>query len=173
MNKKLLMIGQWFGMLISIPVIGLILFIVPMLWKIPIHNMQIVAFQRNFAKVSHPEGTTYIAAFKDFGNFGNSNHCDYFVGEFRSSDLPRNVVVSYYQKLRILSPNASEGVWSGEPHATTAVDAYFLDDEVFHYWPWSDWVDGHASRLPENTKNVYLAFASEDGYSPTGDFRCH
>ncbi|MEK7218291.1 MAG: hypothetical protein AAB728_02395 [Patescibacteria group bacterium] len=173
MNERFLMSVWWLAIAVCVPMTGLILFMSPVLWKIPIHNMKLSAYQRHFASIVHPKGTTLVAGVRDFGGFGNSNHCDYFVGEFRSSDLPRETVVRHYQGLFIPPPDELLGVWDGAPPQRTGIEVYFLDDEIFQHWPWSDWLNSTASRLPEDRQNVYLAFALQDGYPPIGDFRCH
>ena len=73
MERRVLFLCKFFGVVLSVLVIGLTLFMIPVLWKIPIHNIKLSAFQRNFANISHPKGTTFIAELKDFGLFGNSD----------------------------------------------------------------------------------------------------
>jgi len=173
MNKKLVIVGKFFAIIICIPIVGLVIFMSPWLWKIPIHNMRLLLFERSFNAIEHIEGSRKIASHKEFGNFGNSNHCDYFVGEFRVSDLPREVIASHYQNLHIPPPDDSLDVWSGSPPKETDIEVYFLDEAVFQHWPWSDWLIKYSKRLADNLENTYLVFAMEDGYTPSGDFRCH
>lgn len=167
------MIGKFFAVVFCVSVIGFFLFMSPWLWKIPLHNMKLWSFQKSFERIEHMEGSRKIVSHRELNNFGNSNHCDYFVGEFRVSDRPREAIIRHYQGLYIPSPDDSIGVWSGDLPTITAIEVYFLDDDVFRWWPWSEWLGKYASQLPEDRESAYLVFAMEDGYPPIGDFRCH
>lgn len=165
MKKQLLIIG--------IPIIGWTLLMSPWLWKMPVHNMKLYAFQQNFDRLSHPQHSRLVAEIREFGNFGNSNHCDYFVGEFRESTESREAIVDHYSNQHTSPPDESQGVWSGPPPTKTDVEVYFLNDDVFEHWPWSDWLRKFVSQLPKDRENIYLVFALESGYPPVGDLRCH
>lgn len=173
MKGRLLFLCRFFGVILCTLAAGLALFMSPWLWRIPVHHMRLGAFQRNFENVEHPDESHFIAAHKEFGNFGNSNHCDYFVGEFRTSDLSREEIIRHYQGQHIPPPDTSLGVWDGDPPVETEVEAYFLDEDVFRWWPWSEWLEEYLPRLPEDRRKTYLVFAMEDGYPPIGDIRCH
>src|SRR3989338_8480613 len=83
-----------------------VLFIVVVTWKIPLHNYQLYVLQRHFRDTVlplNPTQSTRIAELAEFGNFGQSNHCDYIVGEFRKSAFSREEVQKAYAGVGILS----------------------------------------------------------------------
>lgn len=172
-KERLLLMTKFLVILLCILMAGLLLFMTPVLWKMPIHNMKLNVFENNFAKISHPRETELVAKMKDFGLFGNSNHCDYIVGEYRTSNLQRETIINHYKGLHIPPPDDSLGVWDGPPPKKTDIEIYFTDDRIFEHWPWSEWMEEHLNRLTGNRENTYLVLASEDGYPPIGDFRCH
>lgn len=147
-------------------------FLVALTWRVPVHNANLRAFERSFESVLHPTQSTLHARHAEFGNFGNSNHCDYFVGEFRSSPLQRSEIARHYAGKTIRSPDITQHAWDGEPPAESEIEVYFTDDDVFEWYPWSEWL-GKVKQRPETGEAMYLAFALEDGYPPRGDFRCH
>lgn len=141
-------------------------------WRIPLHNVNLRAFQRSFAALSHPSESQLVMELSEFGNFGESNHCDYVVGEFRSTSLPRGKIEQYYESTSIPSPDRTQHAWDGEPPAWNEVEVAFEDDGIFQWYPWSEWWSRvERSSLP--SEKTYLIFASADGYPPRGDYRCH
>ncbi|MEK7137275.1 MAG: hypothetical protein AAB853_03245, partial [Patescibacteria group bacterium] len=46
-----------------------------------LNTLSLRTFERNFAVIEHPALTTSLAMFSKIGQLGgNSNHCDYFIG---------------------------------------------------------------------------------------------
>lgn len=143
--------------------LSLIIFLVIMwIGKIPIHNYNLHVFERNWEAVLHPKESKELLKIVEFGNFGNSNHCDYMVGEFRSTNTSKEEILKSYNGLAIASFDKK----------IVPIEVYFIDGDIFGWWPWSEWLN-RLSKLPSEAENKYLAFASVDGYSPEGDFRCH
>ena len=137
-------------------------------WSIPSHQLNTYLFQRQFRDAMrplHPAQSMLIAEAVEFGNFGNSNHCDYFAGEFRSSSLAREEVKNAYRN----APNLS---FDGSNYLP--VDVYFLDEgDLFDRWPWSGWLEkyfGHRGSV--SAEGRYVVFAMSSMHSHAGDFRC-
>ena len=113
----------------------------------------------------HPAQSELRAEMAEFGNFGNSNHCDYFVGEFRSISLSKEEVLQRYAAVATSS-------FVGNRWIEVGVD--FVDDDIFTHYPWSEWLEKY---LPNDKRitnqNTYLIFSEDEGNSPDGDIRCH
>lgn len=147
---------------------AIVLFTVAITWKMPLHNYQLWKMQRNFRSTMqsiHPVQSELRAEMADFGNFGNSNHCDYMVGEFRSSHLSK-------EKLRRAYAAVATSSFIGNRLVET--DIYFTDEDIFTHYPWSEWLEKY---IPDNrgaaNENTYLIFSEDDGNPPDGDIRCN
>lgn len=62
------------------------------------HDRQLRALRRDFARLRHPPGTRLIGSKAVVGLLsGNGNHCDYFVGDLRTSaGLTRDALRHWY-----------------------------------------------------------------------------
>lgn len=144
-------------------------FIVAVTWKIPFHNYQLWNMQRNFRSSMqsvHPAGSRLLAEMAEFGNFGESNHCDYLVGEFRSSPLSKEEVLKNYAAV-------ATSTFIGERSAEIGV--YFIDGEFFKKdYLWSEWIEKY---LPNNhgitNENIYVIYSEDAMNPPDGDIRCN
>lgn len=153
----------------GVPVFCLIVwYIVAVTWRMPIHNYQLKALQRYFRSAVlslHPIQSEFRAEMAEFGNFGNSNHCDYLAGEFRSSSLPREIIMQAYTGATILS---------FDKISRLPVEVYFTDEDAFTHPPWEEWLSKY---LPYQSsvanKDTFLVFAASDLHPPNGDIRCH
>lgn len=150
-----------------------IAFIAALTWKIPIHNANASTFHKNFSAVMHPKKSRILTPMADFANFGNSNHCDYFIGEFRVSSLSRTELILQYEEQTIAPPNGQNGIRNGDPHRESSIEILFTDSETFRHWPWSEWLDSVQHFSPEPEETIYLVYALASGYPPGGDYRCH
>ena len=114
----------------------------------------------------HPAQSALITEAVEFGNFGNSNHCDYFAGEFRSSALPKGKIIDAYRSAPFLSFDGSNRL---------PIEVYFLDEkDTFHWWPWSEWLEKYLPSRPAIPgEHTYLVSAISAMHPPEGDIRCH
>ena len=150
----------------------ILLYVIAVTWGIPIHNYRLWVLQKNFRSTVqplHPAQSQLRAEMAEFGNFGNSNHCDYMVGEFRSSSLSKEAVMRAYAGAIV--PSFS----SHDKNSPLPVEVYFTDEDIFHNdYTWSEWLSKYLSRKPATSdKNTYLVFTSSDMHPPDGDIRCH
>lgn len=150
-----------------------IAFVLALTWRVPRHNANVRTFQKNFSTVIHPKESRVLTPLTDVGNFGNSNHCDYFVGEFRVSPLSKEELVQHYVMQLIAPPDTQNGVWAGDPPSESKIEVSFTDSERFRWWPWSEWLHAAEPFVPEQGETAYLVYALESGYAPRGDYRCH
>jgi hypothetical protein len=138
-------------------------------WKMPFHNYQLWKLQKSFRSImqsTHPAPSKLRGEVAEFGNFGNSNHCDYLAGEFRSSTLSKEQLTQAYAGMTILS---------FDKISRLPVEVYFTDEGFFKDdYLWSRW---RSKYLPDQQdvsgENTYLVFASSDMHPPDGDIRCH
>jgi len=148
---------------------AIILFVAGITLKMPLHNYRLWVLQRNFnstMKSAHPVPSELRVEVAEFGNLGNSNHCDYLVGEFRSSTLSKEQLKQAYAGITTLS---------FDKISPLPVEVYFTDEDIFEEdYLWSGWLSKY---LPDqhnsSGENTYLIFTSSDMHSPAGDIRCH
>lgn len=163
------------GMLLS-PLVIIILSVLLFVLLIPVNmllnNADLRSFERNFAAIEHPLSTESIATSSHVGNLGcASNHCDYFVGNLRATNLPRDTLLTHYEELTISPPDS----YFKEP---TEVQLWFFDEEVLECTPE---VDALFNRPAEwgvdfsehKGKTLYIAYAEAAGAPPGADIRCH
>ena len=155
-----------FGLAIFIVII---IFLVLLIWKIPIHNFNLWRLNKNFESLSgfHPLSSKQLFKFTDFGNFGESGgQCGYIIGEFRTSQLSKEEIMFYYQDLAIDSFEQGEII---------PVEVLFLDDGNFANYPWSKWASYLYQKIqsPIQPSLIYLVIASSYNYLADGDIRCY
>jgi hypothetical protein len=70
------------------------------------HDFYLWQLSRSLAAADHPSQTRHIAFAKDIGLLvGNSNHCDYFVGELRSyEEQSKKEIEAFYKDAFIWNP---------------------------------------------------------------------
>lgn len=144
----------------SVLLLIILLFVLYLTYRIPLNNYHLMIFKDDFNKFVdqlHPQQSAYIAEVTETGNLGGaSNHCDFLVGEFRSSPLSKEMLKNNYFR-----DSLSSGV-------------YFIDDDIFTESPWSEWKEKYLKDYkPKDNENTYLVWISNDGNSPDGDIRCH
>ena len=146
----------------------IIWFVLAITWKMPIHDYQLRVLQKHFRSTMqtvHPAQSELRAEMAEFGNFGNSNHCDYFVGEFRSSPLSKEELLQGY---------ASVATSSFVGNRLIEIGVYFIDADIFTHYPWSEWLEKYLPNDKHITnQNTYLIFSEDEGNPPDGDIRCH
>jgi len=136
------------------------------------NNGNLRHFAEGFAALPHAPHSSILSEYRFVGGTGNSNHCDFLVGQLRASSLPETQIADFYETLDVTPPNTTMGTWGGSPPRKTPVSVAFLHDEVLTVYPFSDLLERDAPPLP-TTENVYVVYAFEDGYPPGADPRCH
>ena len=134
-----------------------------------LHNLMLWGLERNFQVVAsyHPRESILIEKKTYLG--GPSEHgslvCDFFVGELRSSWLPKEKVRQAYDGGSIKSFNNFGRI---------PLKVLFFDEGRWTMnSPLGDWWDewyGHLSIATAQTS--YFVFASQEGYPYLGDYRC-
>lgn len=168
--KRISHIAMKIFVVLGIAVFCLIIwFIAVTTWKMPLHNYQLWILQKHFRltmRPIHPPQSELRTEVAEFGNLGNSNHCDYLVGEFRSSVLSKEELKRVYAETAILS---------FDKVSRLLVEVYFTDEDVFERdYLWSGWLSKYLPNQPYAPEgNTYLVFASSDLNPPDGDIRCH
>ena len=147
---------------------AIILFVAGITLKMPIHNYQLWNMQRKFRsgmQSVHPAQSKLLAEMAEFGNFGESNHCDYMVGEFRSSPLSKEELLKNYAAV-------ITSTFVGDRLIETGVD--FIDEKGFTYDPLSAWLEKYLPHRHYSTnENMYLIYFEDAMNPPDGDIRCH
>ncbi len=157
------------GLIVFILILG---FLILITWKIPIHNFNLWRLSKNFELVSvlHPLSSKKLLKFSDFGNFGESGgQCGYIVGEFRVSQLNKEEIINHFNDKNLT-------ILSFKENKTIPIEIYFLDDDIFRYYPWSKWLlylyqkKGLSS---QSSSIVYLAIVQSYNHLADGDIRCY
>lgn len=158
------------GMVIGIIIACCILVLAILLtYKMPWNEYQLRILQKKFRSVVNTNAATrsnLLAEFAEVDHWGNSNLCDYYVGQFRSSPLPRETLERAYFNLAIPS-------FSQDENNPLKLEIYFINDNFFEYYPWSDLLKQYLPNYSLANQNIYLVWTSSDSHSPDGDIRCH
>ena len=146
------------------------LFISFALVSAPFNTYKLAIIRRNFNEMNNKNiaQSRLIKNKSEVAHWGNSNMCDYYVGQFRVSNLSKEEIEKAYEGLRIKS-------FRGDKNTPLELDLLFTDDEWFreNAYYWSPWWQENSRRFdirPE--ENAYLVYVISDGHSHIGDFRC-
>ncbi len=132
------------------------------------YDLRMYSAVRQFEAMPLPPKTISSETHSLFGLiFGNSNHCDYFVGNLLRSELSLEQLQKHYSAYSIISPLQSE-----KP-----------DKPAIEAWRENSWlvpVPDYLSRavnwklpaLGASKGQLYLLSVSDGGYPPD-DLRCH
>lgn len=137
-----------------------------------LNNADLEAFKHSFAALEHPASTESLAMSSRTGNLGcASNHCDYFVGNLRSTRLPRDALIAHYEDVTIPPPDTS----FKEP---AEIQLWFFDDEIPECTPEVDALFNRPAAWGVDLstyegKTLYIAYAEAMGAPPGADIRCH
>ncbi|MFY9462838.1 MAG: hypothetical protein WAP52_01490 [Candidatus Sungiibacteriota bacterium] len=136
----------------------------------PLHDLRLWILEINFraADSYHPPESTLLQKKTYLG--GPSTHgsgvCDFFVGELRSSPLPKEKIWQAYSGGSIRSFNGLKYI---------PLQILFFDEERWTMdsplgdW-WDEWYYGNLPAAIAQT--AYFVFASQKGYHYLGDLRC-
>jgi hypothetical protein len=143
------------GMIIVGGVVSIVLFLV---WKIPFNNYKLGIFQKSFdqsiAKF-HPIESKLLAKAAEVGNWADGTYCEFFVGQFRSSPLPREELEKIY------------------PSDFFTTGVYFIDDNEAFGSSWFEWKEKYLKNYKaKDNENIYLVWKADYDDSPDGDIRC-
>lgn len=158
------------GMVIGVIVVCCTLALIILLtYKIPWNEYQLRILQKNFRSIVNANSaaqSNLLVEFAEVDHWGNSNLCDYYVGQFRFSPLPIEALKKAYSSFAIPS-------FPQDENNPLKLEVYSIDDNIFEYYPWSDWLKQYLPNHPSAGQNVYLVWASSNSHSPDGDIRCH
>lgn len=146
-----------------------VLLIIMFTWKIPLHTYQLRVLQRHFhTEVQAFPNSVLRSEMREFGNFGQSNHCDYIVGEFRSSPLPKEEIAQFY---------TGTSVHPFDKTSRLPVEIYFAEDlheAALHDYYWEYWLEKYIPTQKDAVDDhTYFVFTMSAMHPPDGDFRCH
>jgi len=110
----------------------------------------------------------FLAKKSEVAHWGNSNLCDYYVGQFRASPLSKTEIEKAYESLIIPS-------FMGDKNSPLELEILFTDNEWFIDNPyyWYQWWQDNMNKfevLPGET--TYLVYAISDSHNPGWDLRC-
>lgn len=132
------------------------------------HDRTLLSLKKSFDLISHPEKTKIVAQFSKLGVLsGNGNHCDYFVGQLRKTNLSPNEIIAWYKKTGKISSDVGRDCdVMIEFYSKGKLKEY--DAVPFDYEDLSQLIP-HI----ENNQNYYLIYVFDTGYDAGWDYRCH
>ncbi len=136
-------------------------FIIIILGGVPYHNLNLYLTSRGFNKIHNPIETRSLKKYAEIEHYGNSNLCDYMIGEFRQSFISRENIKKNYASTSVVNFDMKK----------LPIEIYFLDEDIFQYEPMSHWLQD--SGIATSSKDVYLVYIEALSYPPTNDYRCH
>jgi hypothetical protein len=149
----------------------LALFILPFVIHPLLNNRRLSQVENSFARLNHPAQSTLVKRVSAVGLLiGNSNHCDFFVGELRSYTGTQQLVRNFYSQSQS---------WRSLPDTDQASGSIvFLSQGVipestqlpYSYQDSEDW--GITPELKR--QQLYLLYFLDVGVLNAGcDLRCH
>ena len=125
------------------------------------NNIKLKNMETALSRIEHPVGTSLISTRGAVGVlWGNSNHCDFYVGEMRQFDGDRQKVLDFYH-----SPDINIAFIENK----IMPDGFTTFDVPYELNTFADWGISPAD-LPAN---LYLVYTFDGLYDPGMDFRCH
>ncbi len=124
---------------------------------------------KSFQELRHPAGSRLIARSKNLGLLlGNGNHCDYFVGELRTSTLSQSEIEDFYEGETVLNPltKRHEHIFLAFRSSPGKFEA-----ERFDNLPYSDDA-AFENAMAQAPAGAYIVFFFAGGYGPGLDMRC-
>jgi len=137
---------------------------------VPMHNLSLWRMQHALtSSIPHPSETVSIEQRLFIGTrYINESECTYSVGEFRSTSLPREVLLEKYKNLSVdlfgFAYNMSVHVIVMDNDASLPLDE-----------PADEWLHDFLSRIDSSSSDItyYLVYLYEKGRSSLGDYRCY
>ena len=128
------------------------------------NNLQLRRYERAFGNLGHPSATTVIASRSAVGLLsGNSNHCDFFVGEMRRYSGDPHRVLAYYAHRQVANHTVSVAFVTGGELAEPGL--WFLPQNLRHPAQWL----GHPAGASDQ---LYIVLVLDVGHDPGWDLRC-
>ena len=137
-------------------------FVLTSVGAIPENNIKLLIYDHWYASIKHPEQSRQLNHFREFGNFGNSNHCDFAAGDFRTTTLSKKELEDFYKTQSMKSFRDSP----------PEIEVWTIKDLEDVGYPQSDWLR-NSGLSASTTKNIYLVVAVDQMYYPGWDYRCH
>jgi hypothetical protein len=151
------------------PLLSAVFFLGLFYATVPLHNLSLWRMERVLAlSITHPLNSSVVERHSFLGTrYTNTSECTYVAGEFRSTSLSREELLSVYKDITV----DIFGFTRAMPvHVVIAkLDAPLSLDE-----PATNWVVNFAQNIGTHTADTtyYLVYLYEKGRFPWGDYRC-
>ncbi len=157
------------GCLLSPFLLLLLLFVGTTLYN----NFRLWRFERNFAALSHPPQSKFVARTNEVGLFGNGNHCDFLVAEVRSFTGSRKAVRNFYRSTRIAVPNSADDESQDVKNGAQSVEINFLASPLPSNYRWKfSFAEEIDLSFAKGQKNLYVVFINNSGESNSWETLC-
>lgn len=150
----------------------------------PMHDLKLWQFRHQFNQLSHPGDSIRVASDSRLGLLlGCSNHCDFFTGQIRWTQLSLTEVESFYASYTVPAVYPGHMNMAGFIYTDVSVKVIPIEgpeikgDESFCSIPYevcelSGW-RGNISKYQEKKGTLYVVYVMDSGYAPFWDLRCH
>lgn len=154
---------------LGVPLLGVALILGLFYATVPLHNLSLWRMERVLAlSITHPPNSSVVERHSFLGTrYTNTSECTYVAGEFRSTSLSREELLSMYKDVTV---NIFGFTRAMPVHVVIAeLDAPLSLDE-----PATNWVVNFAQSIDIHTTSTiyYLIYLYEKGRFPWGDYRC-
>ena len=114
------------------------------------------ALQEGMASIEHPIPSKFVASYTDIDG---SDTCIFFVGELRTSLLPREEILSFYSGKTIRpTTSTSNWVWNGSiPHEVQLYVSFVDDPWIADSQWWSEQLSKDLEKITESKDTVYTS----------------
>ncbi len=115
------------GIYVILHIVSLILLLFLMFFVVipQIYNREYVQFQADFALISHPPNSKYVARFSDMGLFGNGHSVDFLVSELRVK-TGEGQISEFYKDKTVPVPNAEDDDYQRVKNGRQPLNVLFL-----------------------------------------------
>lgn len=134
-----------------------------------INNWKMRSTLSSFQAINHPASSKLIHATNAIGLLvGNGNHCDFFVGELRTSTASRAAIEKHYQSARVWNPITNR-------YTTSEVQVSFIQKGQAVHDLDKYLLGQFETKIPPSTpgRQSYIVFFFDGGDDHIGcDIRC-
>lgn len=154
-----------FGVVVSVPVL---FFLVSTFGAMPFNNFYLHKVENFYKTIKHPDDSQRVIRMKEVGHYGNSNVCDFLVGDFRTTALTIEALKTWYG-------DAYPELFSSDLAAPyLEVSAIEGDTCPGNYGTMCRmWVEKSNVQKSPEAETLYLVAYADHSYSAFGDIRCH
>ncbi|OGZ20425.1 MAG: hypothetical protein A2654_00015 [Candidatus Nealsonbacteria bacterium RIFCSPHIGHO2_01_FULL_43_31] len=154
---------------LGVPLLSVTLILGLFYATVPLHNLSLWRMERVLAlSITHPLNSSVVERHSFLGTrYTNTSECTYVAGEFRSTSLSREELLSVYK-------DATVDIFGFTRAMPVHVVIAELDAPLSLDDPATNWIVNFAQSIGTHITGTtyYLVYLYEKGRFPWGDYRC-